>query len=405
MREIPRAPLESLCEQIADCPHATPLWTDKGVIVLRNQNIRNGRLNLDSPSYTDEEHYQQRTRRAEPRAGDIVITREAPMGEVCELPQGLRCCLGQRMVLLRPDNAKCNGRYLLYALQSQAVRHEILVNEGTGSTVSNLRIPVLEQIPIPVCPLPEQQAIARILGALDDKIDLNRRMNATLEAMARALFQAWFVDFEPVRAKKLSWKVEKLGDVVAINARSIKNDYPHTAIEYIDISSVTQGRLKGTTAYTLAEAPSRAQRLVENGDTIWSCVRPNRRSYLFIDEPVENIVVSTGFAVLSPIKVPPSYLHAWVTTDDFVEYLTNNADGSAYPAVRPPDFARAEMLVPGSETLQRYEDIAGPMRKRIAHNEHENRTLAAVRDTLLPKLITGELRVPDAERLVGRVVK
>jgi len=195
------AQLSQLCEQIADCPHSTPMWTDSGVIVLRNQNIRGGRLDLSSPSYTDEAHFEQRSRRARLRSGDLVLTREAPMGEVCMIPDNLRCCLGQRMVMLRPDPKKCDSRFLLYSIQSDTVQHEIKVNEGTGSTVSNLRIPLLEALPIPLPPLAEQRAIAAVLGGLDDKIDLNRRMNATLEAMARALFQSWFVDFDPVRAK------------------------------------------------------------------------------------------------------------------------------------------------------------------------------------------------------------
>ncbi len=192
------ARLEDICEAIIDCPHSTPVWTESGVIVLRNQNIRNGRLDLSQPSYTDEAHFVERTKRAKPVEGDLVITREAPMGEVCMIPAGLRCCLGQRMVLLRPDRAKVEPRYLLYALQSPAVQHEIGVNEGTGSTVSNLRIPLLKALSIPIRLLPEQRAIAHILGTLDDKIELNRRMNETLEAMARALFKSWFVDFDPV---------------------------------------------------------------------------------------------------------------------------------------------------------------------------------------------------------------
>lgn len=193
--------LTELCDAIVDCPHSTPVWTDSGVVVLRSQNIRNGRLDLTERSYTDETHFVERTRRATPMEGDLVITREAPMGEVCLIPASLRCCLGQRMVLLRPNRSCAEPRYLLYALQSKAVQHEIGVNEGTGSTVSNLRIPLLESLPIPVRPLSEQRAIAHILGTLDDKIELNRRKSETLESMARALFKSWFVDFDPVRAK------------------------------------------------------------------------------------------------------------------------------------------------------------------------------------------------------------
>ena len=99
--EVAEHALKSLCLLVVDCPHATPKWTESGVVVLRNQNIKGGRLDLSSPSFTDEEHYQGRVRRAVPQAGDIVMTREAPMGDVCQIPRGLRCCVGQRQVLLR----------------------------------------------------------------------------------------------------------------------------------------------------------------------------------------------------------------------------------------------------------------------------------------------------------------
>src|SRR5262249_44487982 len=149
--------------------------------------------------------------------------------------------------------------------------------------------------------------------------------------------KSWFVDFEPVRAKAegrqpagmdaetaalfpdsfeeyllgkipKDWKVSSLGEVVGINYLSITTGYPHKTIRYIDISSVTEGRLEELMPYDLAEAPSRAKRLVMHGDTIWSCVRPNRRSFLFIYKPPQNLVVSTGFAVLTPKTITPSYL-------------------------------------------------------------------------------------------------
>jgi type I restriction enzyme S subunit len=194
-------PLEELCEAVIDCPHSTPVWMDYGVVVLRSSNIRNGRLDLSNTSFTDENHYDERSKRARIQAGDLVITREAPMGEVCLIPDNLRCCLGQRMVMLRPDSSKCHGKYLLYALQSKRVQNQIKSHEGTGSTVSNLRIPVLKELAIPSPSIEKQKAIAHILGTLDDKIELNRKTNETLEAMAKALFKSWFVDFDPVRAK------------------------------------------------------------------------------------------------------------------------------------------------------------------------------------------------------------
>ncbi|CAI2160174.1 EcoKI restriction-modification system protein HsdS [Serratia fonticola] len=195
-KQLVTTKLVDLCELIVDCPHSTPEWTDSGYIVLRNQNIRNGSLDLSSPSFTDENGYKSRIKRAVPKAGDIVFTREAPMGEVCLIPEGLQCCLGQRQVLLRPKRG-VSGEYLFWALQSPFVQHQISWNEGTGTTVSNIRIPVLKVFEIPRWFENERQ-IASHLSVIKNKINLNRQINQTLEQMAQTLFKSWFVDFDPV---------------------------------------------------------------------------------------------------------------------------------------------------------------------------------------------------------------
>jgi type I restriction enzyme S subunit len=208
-----------------------------------------------------------------------------------------------------------------------------------------------------------------------------------------ALFPDRLVESELGPAPE-GWRVGIIGEVALVNRQSISSGYPYKTIEYIDISSVTEGKVEQTTTYLLSEAPSRARRLVEHGDTIWSTVRPNRKSYLFIHTPPRNLVVSTGFAVLSPCKVPPNYLYCWVIREEFVEYLTYNATGSAYPAVNANRFVDAKILVPPQQLLQKFEEIVEPIRDRIAHNDQESRTLAELRDVLLPKLISGQLRVP-----------
>jgi type I restriction enzyme S subunit len=265
--------LDSICLLVVDCPHATPKWTDSGVVVLRNQNIKGGRLDLSSPSFTDEEHYLGRVKRAVPQVGDIVITREAPMGDVCQIPAGLKCCLGQRQVLLRPDPKEVDSRFLLYALQSPYIQHQIGWNEGTGSTVSNLRIPVLEALSVPTPELAVQREVAETLGAIDDRITLLRETNTTLESIAQALFKSWFVDFDPVHAKMQGrgpegmdeataalfpdsfddselgpvpngWRVERLGDVVervtkGTTPTTLKRPFVEKGINFVKAESMT----------------------------------------------------------------------------------------------------------------------------------------------------------------------
>lgn len=174
--------IKELCSVVVDCPHSTPKWTETGKIVIRNNNIKNGWIDLSAPSYTDETHFQQRTKRAIPRSGDLIITREAPIGEVGMIPEGIECCLGQRMVLLRPNPNICDNYFLLYSLQSRYVQHQISWSEGTGTTVSNLRIPHLENLKIPFVSIEQQRRIASILKDLENKIDINKRINDNLAA-------------------------------------------------------------------------------------------------------------------------------------------------------------------------------------------------------------------------------
>ncbi len=278
-------------------------------------------------------------------------------------------------------------------------------------------------------PLPdEQRAIAGVLGALDDKIEQNQRTARALERLARAIFRAWFVDFEPVKAKAAGatafpsmpqpvfdalptrfvdsdigpvpeeWEVGKLGDHCGINQRTVRAGEIQGAIEYVDISSVTVGRLTGMQRVRFSEAPSRARRRVRHGDTIWSCVRPNHKSYLFIHSPPDERIVSTGFAVLSPSgsSFGASLLHEITTQPEFVHYLVSNADGSAYPAVRPEHFASAAVVVPPQTIRNAFEGLTMPLRDSLAAAERESATLAAMRDYLLPKLLSGQVRVEAA---------
>jgi type I restriction enzyme S subunit len=437
------APLSELCEQIADCPHSTPLWTNSGVIVLRNQNIRGGRLDLSSPSYTDEAHFDQRSRRAGLRSGDLVLTREAPMGEVCMIPDNLRCCLGQRMVMLRPDPEKCDSRFLLYSIQSDTVQHEIKVNEGTGSTVSNLRIPLLEALPIPYPPLAEQKAIAAVLGALDDKIELNQRMNATLEAMARALFQSWFVDFDPVRARLDGWQPGGLDPgTAALFPEHLEDsplgkvpiDWEVTTLESVLSVLETGGRPKGGVAGIMSGVPSiGAESIVsvgvfDFGKTKYVPIefyermkkgrieshdvllykdggRPGEYEphvSMFGDEfPFEECSINEHvYRLRSNDHLSQEYLYFWMTSEFALAEMRIKGTGVAIPGLNSTAVRSLAVLVPPQPIVEAFTNQASPLVTRILSNAKQSRILATLRDTLLPKLLSGELQVPEAIRLI-----
>jgi type I restriction enzyme S subunit len=325
-------------------------------------------------------------------------------------------------IRFRPNRDVIDPRFAAYLIRSPAFRQRFTA-WGSGTGIQNLSQGVLAAVPVVLPQLDEQRAIAGVLGALDDKIEQNRRTSAALERLARAMFRAWFVDFEPVKAKAAGassfpsmpqnvfdalptrfvdselgpvpegWECGKLGDLCEINKCTVKAGEIKGEIEYIDIASVTVGRCIDVQRIDFKDAPSRARRRVRHGDTIWSCVRPNRRSYMFVHTPPDNRIVSTGFAVLSPKRLGASYVHELTTRQDFVDYLVSNADGSAYPAVRADHFAAARVLIPQENVSDAFEALAMPLRDLVAAAEQESMKLALLRDYLLPKLLSGEVRV------------
>jgi len=268
------------------------------------------------------------------------------------------------------------------------------------------------------------EALVEVLEAVDAKIELNRRMNVTLEALARALFQSWFVDFDPVRAKldgrkpdgldkataalfpehledgpngrrPVGWHYISIEDACVINGWTLGRDDDLETLEYIEISEVSRGNIANIATYTRGEEPSRARRRLRHGDTVLSTVRPDRGSYFLALNPPENRVVSTGFAVLTPMKAPWSFIHAATTLPEVSEHLGQLADGGAYPAVRPEIIGAMKVAFPNEpKILEAFHHICAPLLERAEANRAQSRTLATLRDTLLPKLLSGNVKAP-----------
>ena len=221
-----------------------------------------------------------------------------------------------------------------------------------------------------------------------------------LEEAARQLYREWFVrlrfpSHEHARITNglpEGWDWKKLGDVAKVNRETVPSSFDGE-IEYIDISSVTPGIINETKTHDFWEAPSRARRVVQHGDIIWSRVRPNRRSHAVIWQPPSNLIASTGFAVITPEIMPTSFLYQTITTDAFVGYLENHARGAAYPAVVAGDFERAEILVPRATLVDAFNEEVEPMLSHMHTLRVQNQKLRAAQDLLLPRLMGGEIAV------------
>lgn len=186
--------LSEICTDIIDCPHSTPKWLDKGIPVVRNFNLIDGIIDFSNLSYVDEETYKVRTRRANPEEGDIIISREAPMGVVGIVPPNFKCCLGQRLVLLKIDKEKYDPYYVLYALMSKYVQTQIHRVDKTGSIVSNLNIPDLENLNIPVVDIMQKEK-ADILKNIEENIQVNNEIIHKLNHLGDTLYNYYFIQF------------------------------------------------------------------------------------------------------------------------------------------------------------------------------------------------------------------
>lgn len=285
----------------------------------------------------------------------------------------------------------------------------------TGSTINHLPREKLALLELNIPPLPTQRKIAGILSAYDDLIENNTRRIAILEQMAQAIYREWFVEFrfpghENVKLVDSAlgkipegWEVKQLSAIAEVNALSIRKGEEPDEIHYVDIASVSTGKIDEIRSLLFSDAPGRAKRVLRHGDVIWSTVRPNRKSYSLVLSPSQNMIGSTGFAVISGTSAPFSYVYHALTTDDFVGYLVNHATGSAYPAVNSSDFENALILVPSGAVLSEFHKIT----EGLLLSKHcllkKNEKLRQTRDILLPKLISGELDVEELDIETGEL--
>jgi type I restriction enzyme S subunit len=267
----------------------------------------------------------------------------------------------------------------------------------------------LAKLPVPFPGLRTQHKIAAILSAYDDLIENNTGRIAILEEMGQMLYREWFIHFRfpgheevamvdsELGAVPKGWRVVQLSEVAEINRASLNRRNAPERINYVTIGSVSEGRVEGVENIAYEEAPSRARRVVQDGDIIWTSVRPNLKSYALILDPVPNMIVSTGFAVITPRRAPYTYLYQALTMEWFVDYLTKLATGAAYPAVRVQDFEDASVLLPTQSVLTAFHHIAAEFYAQKQSLGRRNEVLRQARDLLLPRLVSGKLDVSDLE--------
>jgi type I restriction enzyme S subunit len=320
MSAWPSITIDDACCRIIDYRGKTPVKSDSGIRLVTAKVVKSGRVNEEPAEFIADSYFDEWMRRGLPELHDTVITTEAPLGEIGLIRTDGRIALGQRIILLRPDPVKMDKRFLHLVMQAEVVQTRLRAR-ATGTTVLGIKQSELRKVDIPYPPLETQRRIAAILGAYDDLIEVNRRRIVVLEEMARGLFSEWFIrlrfpGYEDLAIEETAdgplpsgWTYNTLANISAINAELIRPANAPTEIGYIDIASVSPGRVETINRVPFSDAPGRARRRVRDGSIIWSSVRPNRRSFALVLDPTPDIIASTGFTVLDSTKVPFAYLY------------------------------------------------------------------------------------------------
>jgi type I restriction enzyme, S subunit len=382
------------------------------VPLVKGENVSQGRILWDISKRWPVEEWQQFAK-YHLHAGDVVVAMDRPW-----VPAGLKwapirngdppALLVQRVARLRSANGGLEQSYLRVLIGSPAF-DDYLRPITTGVNVPHISTRQILEFEFDIPPVAAQRRIAAVLSAYDDLVENALARIQVLEEIARVIYREWFVELRFPGHKRVArvdsplgpipegWVVKPLARVAEVNRAQISPREPPLELHYIDISSVSPGRIDWTTTYAFADAPGRARRIVTHGDIIWSCVRPNRRSYALVMHPKPDTIASTGFAVITASAVPYTFLYQALTSEDFVTYLTNHATGAAYPAVSATTFEQAQLVVPPGPLLGGFGELTIPMAEQIHVLQLQVANLRTTRDLLLPRLMSGQLTLPQAE--------
>ena len=374
--------LNDLCEGIYDCPHSTPKLTATGPYVARTQDVLTGVFLTVSAAHVSDDTYYERTKRAVPKRGDLLYSREGTyFGNAAEVPSRIRVCLGQRMVLIRPDEAAIDFRFLRYWLNSP-VMGAYINGFRDGSVAERLNLPTIRSLPVLIPPLPEQREIASVLGALDDKIALNERVAVTAHELGQA----------HSRLAHEGGKAMRLAEVAQITMGSSPpgESYNEDSIglPFYQGTRDFGDRFPGRRVWCTSPV-----RTADPGSCLLSVRAPVGR----INIARELCCIGRGVAAVQSAQGTPAvlYYELVASSDAWVPY---ESEGTVFGAINKKQLENVEILALDPESAGDLEGVLAPLGQRVASSFDENRKLAELRDTLLPKLMSGEIRVGDAEK-------
>ncbi|BCN92771.1 hypothetical protein THMIRHAM_05560 [Thiomicrorhabdus immobilis] len=401
--------------QLFDGPHATPKKIQSGPYFLSISSLEKGRLNLEKSAFLSESDFQKWTKRVTPEEGDLLFSYETRLGEAALMPSGIRACLGRRMGLLRPNRKKVLPEYFLYAYLSPAFQQIINANTIKGATVNRIALNELPNFDIRIPPIEEQRLVSELLANIDKKIELNNRINAELEAMAKTLYDYWFVQFDFPDANGQPYKIA--GGKMVYNPtlkREIPEGWEDTTIEKTesnivtgktpskqkpeyfdgDIPFITIGDIRGNTFIVSTEETLSKQ----GADT-------QSGKYLPEDSICVTCIASPGLVGFVTQRAQTNQqINSVICKNEINKYFLYFAmkgyfegakakTGNTFANMNKGDFSDIKVLSPSTQELQSFHEIVQPIFQKIKKCSLENFELQQLRDWLLPMLMNGQVTI------------
>ena len=418
-------PLINCLAALIDYRGKSPPKSATGIPVLSAKVVKTTGLLRPIEQKIKPDYYPKWMTRGLPEPGDVVMTTEGPMGQVIQLDEETaRFALGQRIVCLRGKEQKLDNTFLRYLLTSP-IQQAKLASYATGTTVSGISQRALRSMPISFPDLSEQRRIGQVLSTLDDKIELNRRINETLETMARAMFKDWFVDFGPTRAKAEGhtpylapelWKMFPdildddgnpkgwiqgiLADIAdspkrGVSPFDVPEDTPYIGLGHMPRRSIALADWEGAGQVTSNKS------IFKRGEILFGKLRPYFHKVGLA--PLDGIC-STDIVVVVPRNADwAAFTLACLSSDEFVDYADKTSTGTKMPRTSWKTMRQYRIILPPEHVIRSFQNLVYPLIEAVRTNIHSSRILAQTRDLLLPQLMSGDISFCQAEKMVKDV--
>lgn len=422
--------------RLIDCDHRTPPAAEAGYPYITIPQLKDGHVDLSDVRRITHEHFLDWTKKLLPQENDVIVVRRCNSGVSAVVPKGLDCAIGQNLVVLRSDGTRVRPRFLRWLIRGDEWWDQVRKYINVGAVFDSLRCKDIPSFEVAVPPLEAQDDITEILDALDVRINLLRQTNITLESIAQALFESWFIDFDPVRAKAEGRDPEGMGAAIAAlfpaefeeSALGLipKGWHASTVADAVELNP-PRSLSKGTEApyLEMANTPTVGHRPIErvgrrgfgsgckfrNGDALLAKITPcleNGKS-AFIDFLEDEGIGwgSTEFIVLRAKPVFPQYAaYLLARHEPFRQFAIQAMTGtSGRQRVDLSRLAQFPLALPrDSSVAQGVDPVFRALQSRIAANDEQAQNLGDLRDTLLPRLISGHVRVAEAQERLEEAV-